>query len=239
MNIEDAKLIVHNVGKEQSAANIKKAQEYLAAGDIKGVCRVVRGNADWLQRHVSVWPELSTGIGEVWEGSYLSLRGNLLDGEMHGEMEEWHPNGVRKVRCTINNGQPEGVYEEWYVDGGPSVQAVYVNGLLDGLCEQYYESGGLEAQRRFTAGEEKQRDVWLPNGEIGTSTTYQNANSYITTVYEDGKPASVSEHKDGWHVSTTAYKDGRPYSCTTWLCGKSITQILPQDEGASSQKAAL
>jgi hypothetical protein len=88
-------------------------------------------------------------------GTVLILVENYVNGKMHGERKEFHPNNCQlKSRCLHENNKKMGKEEVWFASGQIRKEKQWKNGLAHGVEQQWLESGILRFLKFFENGEE-------------------------------------------------------------------------------------
>lgn len=90
---------------------------------------------------------------------HFDLKNNKLsewywhNGEIHGSLKKWHPNGQLAVSCTFKEGKRHGLCEAWYENGKKQNEMVSIEGLGEGYFADWYESG--EKKREMVVKKDK------------------------------------------------------------------------------------
>lgn len=146
LSIEQCRSIYEQAVKVRGyLGNIRKAKEYLDAGDTECFERVCRGRFGWLPEH-RVTYTCTDGAVETWhDNGQPWKRYTYVNGKPDGLYESWYPNGRISLRCTNMNGDREGLFESWYDSGQPSERYTYVEGKRVGVFETWYPDGRVHS----------------------------------------------------------------------------------------------
>ncbi len=136
----------------------------------------------------------SGSMVEYYDNEVLKSRTSVIDGQLEGLSEGWHPNGQLQVRehfkanvshglrlkwsengtkvseSNIENGEHHGLFRRWHENGQLAESVNLVRGKADGLSFSYYPSGYLQASVKIEMGEVVEQQFW-EDGEMQADTT--------------------------------------------------------------------
>ena len=124
-------------------------------------------------------------------------------GESHGPMVSWHPNGRKEGVGYSQMGVPIGGYIAWHENGRAAATGTWQNGQLYGQLTTWHENGQLQSQGEWQQG--VQVGVvrhWHDNGQLDEVGTWKNQKP-------DGP--LYSWYKDGQIKAKARYADGQPH----------------------------
>jgi antitoxin component YwqK of YwqJK toxin-antitoxin module len=70
------------------------------------------------------------------DGKTLRTRWRMKNGQMHGLIEEWYPNGTKSAETNFVDGKRHGENRYWYQDGNPQKLQIYEHGVS--VSEEIY-----------------------------------------------------------------------------------------------------
>ena len=110
--------------------------------------------------------EIYSGIHkEFFEDGTLKSSYSILNGELHGTVAFYYPNGNLEERGNYRSGNKDGVWEQWNQDGTKTGEAFYKKGNKDGIWSVWDDNG---IQRyRMAYSKNKKVDVWKMWDECG------------------------------------------------------------------------
>jgi len=102
-----------------------------------------------------------------WSDSKVREEGEYLDGERHGEVRVYHPDGSLSEAGRFERGVPTGRHSAFHTGGVLALTETVVDGVIDGQREEYDERGRPVAVQQYRAGKRQglQRN-FHPDGSL-------------------------------------------------------------------------
>ena len=130
-----------------------------------------------------------------YDSTELVLRVNLRDGRLHGDFEDFDPEGAAEEDSlyqtgTYRDGQREGRFEFFYPSGVLRGRGTYENGLEEGPYESWFENGELRSRANYVAGEEDgPSELYYENGQLSTKVIHKDGelDGPLELYYENGQ----------------------------------------------------
>lgn len=175
---------------------------------------------------VSIDPSIGLKSYSTTNKDMTLEQGYLLNGQKHGMIRTFFPNGVLQTAAEFDRGQRNGWFlecekngvvlkEEHYVNGklegevrtyftSKSVRIVksvyhYKNGVFHGTCSDYNEMGKLSSMATYNMGVKEGVSQWyFTNGLLAMEQNYKNGllDGSQTVYYADGKVSSSGFFKE-------------------------------------------
>lgn len=82
----------------------------------------------------------------------LATDGHYLAGQADGTVSQWSEAGVLRLEQSFSEGKPDGPRREFHADGSPALRQEWVDGLQVGLEERWHPTGSLASRGRWKAG---------------------------------------------------------------------------------------
>lgn len=96
-------------------------------------------------------------------------------GVLHGDMEQWHPNGELAMRRTYRAGRPDGIARYFAEDGTLIREENWLDGQLHGECRSFYPTGQLQLCEQWQHGLRHQlSEQFYPDGALVVRQHYDH-----------------------------------------------------------------
>jgi antitoxin component YwqK of YwqJK toxin-antitoxin module len=161
---------------------------------------------------------LPPGVIEVKTAFYGSCAVHTikryLDGQLHGDQEEYHLNGKKMRFSTYKNGKMYGTCLLWDEEGNKESEWQYENDRMHGLQIAFYPNGRERRRYTFVHGvQEGKEEEWFSDGTPSyefyyvhdkphgvQKSWYSNGNKHYEREYVHGKKHGVRRE---WSINGT------------------------------------
>jgi hypothetical protein len=141
-------------------------------------------------------------IGKSWLNGSLQYAPNP-DGT--GETVGYHKNGAVWFRCSVLNGNVHGIVRIWYPDGKLAEVGNYLNGIAHGPAQRWYRDGIIESEHYYQKGlVHGIQKKWFPNGtqSFQSNCSEGRMNGPCLQWYQDGTLEARSHYANGQRHGT-------------------------------------
>jgi len=126
--------------------------------------------------------------------------GTMLNGQRHGVITYFYPNGQRQTEMPSVNGKYHGIRRGWHENGQPSFEQYWIDGLRHGRFRGWYDIGTPEEDEAWVSG--KLHGVskhWFKDGRLASIDCFRNGkrNGKIWSQNEDGSLGETGEWEEG------------------------------------------
>ncbi len=121
-------------------------------------------------------------------------------GDSHGPMVSWHPNGRKEGVGYSQMGVPIGGYVAWHQNGRAAATGSWNHGKLQGLLTTWHENGQLQSRGEWEDG--VQSGVvrhWHDNGQLDEVGHWKNKkpDGPLYSWYADGQRRAKAHYEHG------------------------------------------
>ena len=124
-----------------------------------------------------------------WRGCLKASESDYVDGQFHGRVTTWYPNGVKATEVHYKYGKEDGTSTMWYDNGRKASKVEFRAGMENGLSVSWFSySPKIAAQGIFVDGLKDGR--WIFNG--GRRVEIWREGTLVDTIY---RRSSVSSNE--------------------------------------------
>ena len=136
--------------------------------------------------------------GDVWEKG--SVKGNVIDGELEGELILRRQNLELAIAANFVNGNVDGLVREWFSNGQLRSEETYFKGKQWGRSASWFEDGSRESETIRSNGIKQEWKTWAKDGELRTHLKWVNGEIHggglvfgKSVCYRRGESVDLSE----------------------------------------------
>jgi antitoxin component YwqK of YwqJK toxin-antitoxin module len=153
-------------------------------------------SSDYLTYTDSTFTVLYTGVFKIYENGKLTIKTNILNGQLNGVGYYYYPSGKLLANFHFKNNMQEGDQTRYYESGKVKSKEYYVRGLMHGYNVHYYENGKIREEANLvhgvfegkysyydTYGNRIQGGIYKENKTVGTWVFQTGSNSVRTITF--------------------------------------------------------
>ena len=148
-----------------------------------------------------------TGIGYVLLGQSGEkiIESKYLNGQLHGQHNEWWENGKKKRQGRYKTGKRHGRWVEFHENGNIFTENSYRNGIHNGLSAEWHKNGAMHYRGEYENGEKLGSwEYWDDRGRLIEYVCIKTEfGEIILDLFEDHAPIHVKSFKE--HVTSGYY----------------------------------
>jgi antitoxin component YwqK of YwqJK toxin-antitoxin module len=153
---------------------------------------------------------------------YLESEYEYVNDEIHGQVVEYHPNKVVKVKLYYDHGKKHGLYQQYFTNGKMHTQGWYAQGLTQQRWLSYHPNGAIKSDEYFLNGQQAGKAYYYSqDGKLFTSDEMIDEKILDYRINnEHGEQISSLENNKNKVVVSARQKSGREFQHMEILCGK-------------------
>lgn len=136
---------------------------------------------------------------EYYPNNSIMAEYTLLNGNLHGKVTRYYPDGSVNEIENYNNGVQEGRYLHYDSNGKLQVEANFLNDQLHGLMKKYYPNGKLNIQGNYV--NDKYNGQFIEYNEYGVIVSEilmkNDLMDGMAKFYNNGKISKIITYKNG------------------------------------------